>query len=53
MAQLFSELFILKQAEIFGLTTLKLTSDADINKEINKYVLEKFAIPSEGKNGFC
>ena len=53
MAQLFSELFTLKQAEIFGLTTLKLTSDADINKEINKYVLEKFAIPSEGKNGFC
>lgn len=53
MTQLFSELFTLKQAEIFGLTTLKLTSDADINKEINKYVLEKFAIPSEGKNGFC
>ena len=24
-----------------------------INKEINKYVLEKFAIPSEGKKGFC
>lgn len=53
MTQLFSELFTLKQAEIFGLTSLKLASDADINKEINKYVLEKFAIPSEGKKGFC
>lgn len=51
--QLFSELFTLKQAEIFGLTRLWITEKTKLYEDINRYVAEKFAIPSEGKNGFC
>lgn len=53
MTQLFSELFTLKQAEIFWVTSLNIGSDAEMNNKINEYVLEKYAIPSEWKKWFC
>lgn len=53
MTQLFSELFTLKQAQIFWVTSFNIGNTAEINNEINKYVLEKYAIPTEWKKWFC
>lgn len=53
ITQLFSELFTLKQAEIFGLTRPWITEESKLYEDINRYVAEKFAIPVKGKNGFC
>lgn len=44
MTQLFSELFTLKQADLFGLSQVSLQDEELLNRKINAYAEEKFQI---------